>query len=252
MLRKFLFMTFALSVIFALQASAQTVDEIIAKNVEARGGMENIKAVKSLKMTGKMMAQGQEMPFGIEMERPGKVRVEFTLQGKTAIQAYDGQTGWMVMPFMGSDEPEKMTADDLKDIEEQADLDGPLVDYKAKGHTVEFMGKEDMEGTEVYKLKLTLKNGNIRYIYIDTETNLELKTSSKQKRQGQEFEIDAFMGNYKEVKGLMIPYAVEQKVGGRTVSSFTIENVELDPELDDSIFVMPPKGAQTQPGPSQN
>jgi outer membrane lipoprotein-sorting protein len=252
MLRKTIIMVLSLFVVVVVPASGQTVDEIIAKNIEARGGMEKIKAVKSLRMTGKMMAQGQEMPFSVEMERPSNVRVEFTVQGKTTIQAYDGETGWMVAPFLGSDEPEKVTGDDLKDLEEQADMDGTLVDYKAKGHTVELMGKELLQGTEVYKLKITLKNGNIRYIYIGKENNLELKTSSTQKRQGEEFQIDAFLGNYKSVDGLMVPYAVDQKVRDQTVSSFTVDKVELNIDLDDSIFKMPPKKIETQTSPSDS
>lgn len=252
MLRKALMMIFALSVVFAMQISAQTVDEIIAKNIEARGGIDKIKAVQNMKMMGMMSARGQQMPFSVQMERPSSVRVEFTFQGKAVIQAYDGETGWKVMPLVGANEPAKMTDEDLKAIQEQADLDGPLVDYKAKGHTVEFVGKEDVEGTPVYKLKLTLKNGNVRYIYISTDTNLELKTSSKQQNQGQELEVDAFLSDYKNTDGLMMPYAIQQRVGGETVSTFTVEKVELNLDLDDSIFKMPEISAQTQSAPSQN
>lgn len=252
MLRKVLMMIFALFVVFAMQISAQTVDEIIAKNIEARGGLEKIKAVQSMKMTGIMSARGQQMPFSVQMERPNSVRVEFTFQGKAVIQAYDGETGWKVMPFVGANEPAQMMDEDLKAIQEQADLDGPLVDYKTKGHKVELVGKEDVERIPVYKLKLTLNNGNVRYIYINTNTNLELKTSSKQQNQGQEFEVDAFLSDYKDTNGLMMPYAIQQRVGGETVSTFTVEKVELNLDLDDSIFKMPEKSPQTQTEPSQN
>jgi outer membrane lipoprotein-sorting protein len=252
MFRKFLIMIFVSSFFIALQISAQTVDEIIAKNIEARGGMEKIKAVKSLKMTGLMTARGQVMPFSVQMERPNSVRVEFTFQGKAVIQAYDGENGWKVMPFVGTPGPTKMTERDLRDIEEQADLDGPLVDYKSKGHSVEFLGKEDLEGVQVYKLKLTLKNGNVRTIDVNSSTNLELETSSKQMNQGQEIEVDAFLRDYKDTDGLMMPYSIEQKVAGETVSSFTVEKVEMNVDLDDALFKMPGENAQSQTMPSQN
>jgi outer membrane lipoprotein-sorting protein len=248
MLRKSLSVLFVLFIHFSLQAFASdlTVDEIIAKNLEARGGLEKIKAVKSLKMTGNMMARSQEMPFSIQMKRPNMVRVEFTLDGKSAIQAYDGEEGWLVMPFLGSNQPQKMTDSDLQDMQEQADLDGPLVDYKEKGNTVELVGKDTLEGREAYRLKLTLKNGNVRYIYIGVDNNLELKTTSHQKRQGQEFDVDAFLGDYKAVNGLMIPYSVEQRVGDRTVSTFTVEKVEMDVDIDNSVFKFPAETPQTQ------
>jgi len=248
MLRKSLSISFVIFIYFILQALASdfTVDEIIAKNIEARGGLEKIKAVKSLRMTGNMMARSQEMPFSIQMKRPNMVRVEFTLDGKAAIQAYDGEEGWSVMPFLGSDLPQKMANSDLQDMQEQADLDGPLVDYKSKGNTVELVGKDTLEGREAYKLKVTLKNGNVRYIYIGADTNLELKTTSHQKRQGQEFDVDAFLGDYKDINGIKIPYSVEQKVGDRTVSTFTVEKVEMDVDIDNSVFKFPAPASQTQ------
>ncbi|MDZ7292911.1 MAG: outer membrane lipoprotein-sorting protein [candidate division KSB1 bacterium] len=247
MLRKVLGLVFFISILFNLTASAQTVDELISKNLEARGGMEKLKAATSMKMSGKMLFQGMEAPFTIYAARPNSVRIDMTLQGKTMVQAYDGQTAWMIMPFMGSTDPEKMPEEASKEIQEQADFDGPLVDYKEKGHTVELIGKEDLEGTEVYKLKVTLKNGDVRYVYLDGETFVELKWTGIRKRQGAEFEVDTYLSDYKPVDGLVFPHAIESKVKGQTMNQMTVEKIELNVPVDEAMFKMPAKTTEKQP-----
>lgn len=236
---------FSLTFLLCTQLAAQTVDEIIAKNIEARGGYDKLKAVKSMKFTGKMMAQGMEMPTTYIAKRPNKLRIEATMQGQTMVQAYDGETAWWIFPFMGNPEPQKMPEDQARETINQADIEGHLVDYKKKGHKVELIGKEDMEGTEVYKLKLTLKNGDVQYIYLDGEYFIELKQTTKSKRQGVEFEVDTFYGDYKEVNGLMIPHSIESKASGNTVMQITLEKFEVDVDVDDSIFEMPQKSDGT-------
>src|SRR5579884_2911594 len=128
--------------------SAQTVDEIIAKNIQARGGADKLKSVQTIKATATMSMGGMEIPGVIIQKRPQMARMEFTVQGLTAVQAYDGKEAWQVMPFMGKKDPELMSADEAKETEEDADIDGPLVDYKSKGHQVELLGKEKIEGTD--------------------------------------------------------------------------------------------------------
>ena len=167
--------------------------------------------------------------------------MDITFQGKSMVQAYDGSTGWKIDSFQGSSEPEKVAGDELKDAQEQGDLDGPLVDYKEKGHTVELIGKEDVEGTPAYKLKLTLKNGDVRNIYLDAENYLELKVNLKRKTQGGEIEIDQFLGNYKPVNGLLFAFSIETKVKGQTVTQITIDKIETDVAIDDSLFKLPAK-----------
>src|SRR4029077_16438646 len=136
---------------------------------------------------GKMtLGPGIEAPVTLELKKPSSVRLEITFQGNTGVQAYDGKTGWGISPMAAKKDPEPMSADDLKDMDEQADMDGPLVDYKAKGHTVVLMGKEKVEGSDAYKLKLTLKTGDIRTIYIDVDSYLELKTEAKRTVRGSE------------------------------------------------------------------
>jgi hypothetical protein len=228
----------------------QTVDELIDQNLKAHGGLDKLRAVKSVKMTGKMnMAGGMEAPFTFQKKRPDKIRIEFVLQGLTGIQAFDGSTAWTLMPFTGSKDPQKMPEDERKDIIEQADFDGPLVDYKQKGNLVEYVGKEDVEGTEAHKLKLTLKNGNVRYIFLDPDSGLEMKTTALIKREGVETSVDSFFGDYKEVSGILFPFSIEQRIKGQAGPQFAIEKVELDVEIGDSTFAMPEvaPAAQTQP-----
>jgi len=222
-------------------ASAQTVDELIAKNIEAKGGMAKLKAVKSMRATGKMIGgQGMEFPFVMTNKRPKSTRIEFTFQGMTGMQVYDGKTAWMSMPFAGKKEPEVMPPDQAKDMEEQADFDGPLVDYKDKGHTIELLGKEQVEGADAYKLKVTLKNGDVRTIYLDAETYLEIKVESKRIVRGTEVEGEAIMSDYKEVEGLMIPHVVEQGQKGSPMrQKLVIEKVEINPVIADNLFAMP-------------
>ena len=244
MIRRALTPILSLVLLFCVQASAQTVDEVVKKSIEAQGGVERLKAVKSIKVTGKIIQQGLEIPITIQQKRPSMVRMDVTFQGKSQTVAYDGDTGWKTDPFQGSPDPEKVAGDELKELQEQSDMDGPLVDYKAKGHTVELMGKEDMEGTPVYKLKLTLKNGDIRYIFIDAANWLGLKVNLKRKTPGGEMEADQFVGNYKKVNGIMTAFSIETKVGGQTVNQIVLDKVEMDVPIDDSLFKMPAKPAE--------
>lgn len=219
---------------------AQTADEIINKHLTARGGKDKIKAVQTARMTGKMNAQGMEAPITLELSRPNKMRMEFTIQGMTGIQAYDGKSGWSVMPFMGKTEPEAMSADDIKQAEDQADMDGLLVDYKEKGHQVEYVGKEDVEGTPAYKLKVTKKSGDVVNVYIDAESYMDIKESGKVKVRGQEIESQTTYGDFKTVDGLVFPFSIEQKPQGAPAGMvISISKVEVNPTVEASRFAMP-------------
>ena len=220
---------------------AQNVDEIIAKNIEARGGLDKIKAVQSARQSGKMeFGPGLEAPGVMVQKRPNYVRLDFTVQGLTATQAYDGKSGWAIMPFTGKKDPEAMSADETKDFEDEADLDGPLVDYKSKGHTVELLGKEKVEGTDAYKLKLTRKNGDVDTIYIDADSFLEIKEEQKRTIRGTDRETETTLGDYREVNGLMFPFAIASSTkGSPQQQKLTIEKIELNVPLEDSSFKMP-------------
>jgi outer membrane lipoprotein-sorting protein len=172
--------------------------------------------------------------------------MEFTFQGMTGMQVYDGKTAWMSMPFMGKKEPEVMPPDQAKMAHEQADFDGPLMDYKAKGHTVELVGKEQVEGADAYKLKLTLKEGGVRHIYLDAETYLEIKMESKRMMNGTEVETESYLSDYKEVDGLMMAHVMESgPKGSPQRQKLVIEKVELNPEISDTIFAMPATAADS-------
>lgn len=237
----------AAALLFAVSSFAAdlTVDEILARNAEARGGMDKLRAVKSLRLSGKMAMMGMEAPITLAQARPDKMRMEFTLQGMTGIQAYDGTTGWMVMPFMGKKDAEAMSGDMLKEVKEQADIDGPFIDYAKKGHKVELLGKADVEGTPAYKVRLLTKDGTDSTVYFDTETFLQVKTEAKRKMQGQEFESQTTFGNYQEVEGLLIPFSIEMssKAAPAQKQTITIEKAEINPALDDASFKMPAAAA---------
>lgn len=230
---------------------AQTADEIIDKHLQALGGKDKLKAVQSQRMTGKMvMGQGMEAPFILETVRPNKMRIEFTIQGMTGIQAFDGKNGWAVMPFLGKTEPEAMPEEERQAMEEQADIDGLLMDYKEEGRQVEYAGKEDLEGTPVHKLKVTLKNGDISYVYIDAEQFLQLKMVGKRKIRGQEVESEILFGDFKTVDGLVIPHSVEQKMAGAPGGMvMTVSKIEINPGIEDSRFAMPAAEKKESPAP---
>jgi outer membrane lipoprotein-sorting protein len=246
MIRKVCMSMIALAVL-APCLLGQSVDEIIAKNVQARGGADKLKSVKSIKSTATMsMGPGIEAPGTLIQKRPALARLEFTVQGLTAVQAYDGKNGWQIMPFMGKKDPELMSADEAKEIEENADLDGPLVDYKSKGHQVELQGKEKIEGTDAYKLKVTLKNGDVQTIYIDSDSFLDIKEVTKRTVRGTEQEIESAIGDYKPVDGIMFPFAVESGIKGTDQKQkLTITKVELNVPADDSLFKMPAAAPKT-------
>jgi len=221
---------------------AQTVDEIIAKNIQARGGMDKLKSVQSIKSTATIaMGPGMEAPGVLIQKRGNMARLEFTIQGLTAVQAYDSKNAWQIMPFMGKKDAELMSADEAKEVEEMADLDGPLVDYKSKGHQVELLGKEKIEGTDAYKLKVSLKNGDVQTVYIDADSFLQIKEETKRTVRGSEQVFESSIGDYKEVNGIIFPFAEESGVkGSQQKEKLTVTKIELNVPVEDSIFKMPP------------
>jgi outer membrane lipoprotein-sorting protein len=235
------FAWFLVAGLISVATWAQTADEIIDKHLAAMGGKDKLKAVQSERITGKMvMGQGMEAPFTLEMSRPNKMRMEFTFQGMTGVQAFDGKTGWSVMPFMGKTDPEAMPEEEVKKMQEQSDMDGLLMDYKEHGRTVELVGKEELEGTPVYKLKVTQKSGDVFYVYIDAEQYLQLKQTGKTKVRGQEIESETIFGDFKKVDGLVFPHSIEQKAAGMPGGMvMTVSKIELNPSVIDTRFTMP-------------
>jgi outer membrane lipoprotein-sorting protein len=230
-------------------AHAENVDDIIAKNLKARGGLDKLKGIQSLRMTGKMLVgPGMEAPFTMEFKRPKRMRMEFTIQGMTGTQALDGDTGWAIVPFTGKKDPERMAPDDLKEAQDQADFDGPLVDYKSKGHKVELVGKQKIEGTDAYKIKITKKNGDIENVYLDADAFLEIKSDGKRNMRGSEVEFETTTADYKDVSGLMFPFSIEFGAKGQMQKAkLTITKIEVNPKIEDARFKMPAASAEKKP-----
>jgi outer membrane lipoprotein-sorting protein len=223
-----------------LTSPAQTVDEVIARNIQAHGGMDKLKAVKSIKISQTLKAGGFQAAVYVEGKRPDKVRVEFSLQGLTQLSVYDGKIGWQVNPFGGRRDPELLSADDMKSLQVDADIDGPLVDYAQKGHQAELLGHDSVEGTDCYKIKLRLKNGDVRTYYLDADSFLELKIETQTTIRGAVQEGETFFGDYEKVDGLYFPFAIEQgQKGDPNRVKLTVNKVELNVPLDDSLFTMP-------------
>jgi outer membrane lipoprotein-sorting protein len=229
-------------VLFTMTSFGQTVDEILNKYYTAMGGVEKLRSIKTLKMTGNIdIGPDMKAPFTVSMKDGNKMRFDMELQGMKMVQSLEGDSGWYIQPWGGKTDPERMSPDMIKDQKEQADFTGPLFDYKKKGNTVEFLGKEDMEGTDTYKLKVTKKSGDVSYIYLDATSYLQLKETSKHKFEDKEIEAAALSSNYKSVDGIMFAFTMEQRASDDASQgqALNFETIEVNPKLDDSIFKMP-------------
>lgn len=221
--------------------SAQTAEELIAKNLEAKGGIEKIKAIKTLKFSGKFQQGSFSAQVSQEAKAPSDIREMFTVQGMTQVQAYDGKIGWQISPFQGRRDPEMLGEDDLRDIVEDADFYGPLVDYKEKGNNVEYLGHDTVDGDDVYRLKVTLKNGDIVYYYLDPDTFIEIRTERQQFIRGAVKESQTDLGSYKQVNGVFFPFSIASGPKNRPdqKGTVTIEKMEANADIPDSGFHMP-------------
>jgi hypothetical protein len=241
-------MALAATLFLPLAVFAQTVDEVIAKNIQAHGGMEKLKSVHSLRITGKFNQGSFRAGFLQENKRPGRVREEALIQGLVQIQAYDGKTGWQVSPFGGRKDPELLSQDDLKGLAIDADIDGPLVDYQEKGHKAELVGRDSVEGTDCYKIKLTLKNGDVRYYFLDADSFLEIKMENQSNIRGAVQFTENFYGDYEQVNGLFFPFAYENGEKGNPVrTKYTVEKIDMNVPLDDALFSMPGTKSEAKP-----
>ena len=274
---------FATSIAAAADAaqsrSGLSASEIVNKNVSARGGLQAWRAVQTISWTGKLGVGGSrrapvsasvpsknaaslptdprpkeevQLPFAMEMQRPRKSRFEIQFKGQSAVQVFDGANGWKLRPYLNRREIEPYTAGELKSASVQAELDGPLVDYTAKGTHIELDGMEKVEDRDTYKLKLTLKDGYAFHVWIDVETFLEAKVEGQPRRlDGVDHPVEVYYRDYRLVNGLQIPFVLETKVlplaspvkRGEDVSipeeKITIEKVALNPKLDPSLFLRP-------------
>ena len=226
---------------------AAPIDDIIARHFEARGGLARMRAIRSLRLTGKARFgedAGREMAWAVLYKRPGLVRSEVTLQGLTAVEAYDGKEGWSMRPFGGRRDPTRSSADDAKQLAQEGDLDGPLSDWQQKGHRVEYLGNEDVDGTATHKLRVFRKDGDLDYLYLDTDSMLTIRTMHVARQRGVERVTEADLGNYEQVGGVWIPFSIESgPKGSPRVSRIEVERAELNVQADDALFRFPAAGA---------
>jgi hypothetical protein len=226
---------------FGISSYSQTADELIAKNIEARGGMEKMKATKTIRIAARFEGGGGfTAKVGQENERPNLLRETFTLQGMTQVQAYDGSQGWQIQPFGGKKDPELMGEDDVRDLLLDADFDGPLVDYKEKGSTVEYLGHDVVDGDDALRLKVTLKNGDIIYSYLDPDTFIEIRREIQQFIRGSVRDRVVGFGSYKAVAGVMYPFSISQGPKNNPESqTITVQKMEVNVKIDPADFMLP-------------
>ncbi len=233
----------------ALAASAPALDDLVAKNILARGGITALHAMHSLTLRGKLLVNdGQfELGFVQTVARPRSIRVEASIQGLTQVQAYDGSTGWQINPFQGRKDPERMSADDIKSLAETvADFDGALVDWQSKGNKLEYLGTEDVEGTLAHKIKLTRKSGDTEYVYLDPDHYLEIRLLSQRTEHGVTVETETDLGDYEKVQGVFVPFSVESGLKGSSDrQKLIVSSAKVNAKMDDTQFAFPAAAAKS-------
>jgi hypothetical protein len=231
------------SALFAQEKSQPTVDELVAKNIEAKGGATALNNLQTLRTTGKLLVPVQgviELGYVQIKKRPDEVRTEASLQGMTQIEAYDGKEGWKVSPFFGRKDPERMSGDDVKALVEDTEMDGPLADWKAKGSTVDYLGTEDVDGTAAHKLKVVRKNGDVSFVYLDPDHFLEIRIVTQRVRHGAYEEVETDLGDYEQAGGVFIPTSIEVgSKGAPDKQVVVIDKVEANVPVDDTMFHFP-------------
>jgi outer membrane lipoprotein-sorting protein len=227
----------------AAAAYAQTADEIVAKNLKAKGGVEKLKATNSVKITATISAQGMDIPMTTWAKRPNLIRQEMQVQDKRIVTGFDGVTVWGINPMItGSDQPQELTGPMAQMTKDDSDFDGVLMDYKEKGHKVDLVGTETLDGKKVYHLKITKKNGQIEHHYIDVDSGEEVRTVlSVQTGPAPTAEITRDLSNYQVVDGLSVPFSMKQTMNGSVLAEVKIEKVEFNLPIEESMFRMPGK-----------
>lgn len=226
---------------------AATADDLIAKNIAARGGMDKLQAIKTLKMQGQVIAGGGfKLAYTQVLKRPDKLREEASVQGLTQVQAWDGSRGWSIQPFGGRKDPIPMSADDAKELAEGADLDGPWVNAPAKGNTVTYLGTEDVDGTNAHKLQVQLKDGNTLIVYLDPDAYLPIREIARRTVRGTQKVTQTDFGDYEQVNGVYFPFAITTGPKGGTpdqMMQISIDKAQANVPVEDAVFAFPEKNA---------
>jgi outer membrane lipoprotein-sorting protein len=241
----------ALLIMAAPGAFAYTASELAAKNIAAKGGIDKLNAIQSLRLSGKLLVNGGAVEIGYLMlvKRPDAIRYEAQLQGLTQVQAYDGTQAWQINPFQGRKDPQKLSADDAKGLGEDAvDFAGPLVDYQAKGYTLDYLGTEDIDGTEAHKLRVTRPNGDVTYVYLDPDYFLELRTVNRRIEHGIPIETITDYGDYEKVNGVYLAFAQESYHKGSSArQKLQVDKAEANVTADKSMFEFPASAPAVAP-----
>jgi hypothetical protein len=241
----------ALLIMAVPAAFAYTASELADKNVAAKGGIDKINAIQSLQLSGKLLANGGtlEIAYTMLVKRPDAIRYEAQLQGLTKVQAYDGTQAWQINPFRGRKDPQKLSADDAKGLaEDAADFAGPLVAYQAKGYTLDYLGTEDIDGTEAHKLRVTRPNGDLTYVYLDPDYFLEIRTVNRRIEHGIPNETITDYGDYEKVNGVYLAFAQEfYQKGSSARHKLQIDKAEANVAADESLFEFPAAHAAAAP-----
>lgn len=238
-MKKIILLFAAFTLMLFINAQDITLEEILESYYEV-AGVEKMSEVKTMISTGKFMSQGMEFPFKMYNKRPLKLKIEVEFQGQKMIQSFNGTSGWGIVPWQSPD-PVDFNDLEIKQMSQQADMDGMLVNYEDKGYTLEYIGTEEMEGTECYALKLLTKEGDEFTFYLDLDAFVIIGTKAKVLMEGNEMISYTYMGNYKQIEGIAVAHSMENKMNGMTVSNIVLEDVKFNVEVDDSIFLKPVK-----------
>lgn len=243
-------LTAAALVALALPGSAFAMDlaELVGKAIDAQGGAAAVQAVKSQKATGKIITQGMEMPFTMTSARPNRMRVDVSVMGMSIVQAFDGTNGWSINPMTGSQDAQPMSDVETKGFRLQADMDGPLMNWEARGWTGEYVGQEDIEGTPTHRLRIDTKQDVVMDLWLDAESFLLIKQNTKMKVDQGEFETQMYPTDYRQVNGMTLPFALETRRGDVSMMSMVFDAIEFGVPVDDASFTMPAKAEPAAAG----
>lgn len=220
--------------------AAQTADELVARNVAARGGAEKLKAIQAMKLTGTLVTAGMQFPVTILTKRPNLVRQEMRVENRVIVQAFDGTRVWTINPIMTGDEvPQEITGPQSEMMREQAEFDGPLVDYRAKGRRIAVEGPDMVGATKAVRLGITGKGGLALRMWLDADTGLVLKSASEVMQGEQRVTIETLLSDYRSVDGITIPHKMETLINGQPQAVITVDGVDLAPVVDPTTFSMP-------------
>ena len=224
------------------QAAAPSTESLIARHVQARGGAAALAAIRTLEMSGTMRPPGfsADLIYREVIARPGSIRIETTLQGLTPIQAYDGRKGWQIQPFQGRKDAEALSSDDVKGLQEEADFEDGLTDYRAKGSTVDDLGEVDVDGGPTYALRVDLKNGDQETYYLDPDSYLTVRVVTRQLIRGAESLTQTDYGDYEKVDGVYFPFEVDSgTMGSSELQRITYKSIKANAAVDPAIFREP-------------